>query len=467
MTNDEVSRSSLIRSAILAVKSTDHRPQTTEPRTKNTFHRPIRNPQFLETPMSISLFGRSRRVVLLGLAATLSLGAAGMWWSRPSLDSVVPNKAETVATPARTIVDPHLTLCQELTPAAPNAITGVDCVGGNCGACGTGGGEATWKALGPIPWQTYAQGEYVGHERTVHIPVYRLRVDDQLDIVYRLSRHETARPYEMNVGDEIRVESFTDEKLNRNLIIQPDGTITLPMLGQLRGARLTVAQLREELENQYKKYYKVPAITVIPLKVNTKLDDLRNTVDARAGTGGQRLFVRVTPEGTIQLPAIGSVYTQGLTLDELKREIDARYAVDIEGIEVTPVLSARAPRFVYVVGEVVLPGRYSLEGPTTTMQAIALAGSWNVGANLRQIVVFRRGDDWRLMATMLDLQGALYGKRPCPADEIWLNDSDIVVVPKSPIKWANEFIEQVFTRGIYGVLPFQGVSMNFTNATRL
>ena len=34
-----------------------------------------------------------------------------------------------------------------------------------------------------------------------------------------------------------------------------------------------------------------------------------------------------------------------------------------------------------------------------------MAGSWNVGANLRQIVVFRRGDDWRLLATMIDLQG--------------------------------------------------------------
>jgi len=57
------------------------------------------------------------------------------------------------------------------------------------------------------------------------------------------------------------------------------------------------------------------------------------------------------------------------------------------------------------------------------------------------------------MATMLDLRGALYARRPVPADDIWLNDSDIVLVPKSPIQQADDFIEQVFTRGLYSLVP--------------
>jgi polysaccharide export outer membrane protein len=40
-----------------------------------------------------------------------------------------------------------------------------------------------------------------------------------------------------------------------------------------------------------------------------------------------------------------------------------------------------------------------------------------------------------------------------PADEIWLRDSDIVVVPKSSLQRADEIIDMVFTRGIYGVMP--------------
>ena len=55
------------------------------------------------------------------------------------------------------------------------------------------------------------------------------------------------------------------------------------------------------------------------------------------------------------------------------------------------------------MGEVNKPGRFEMVGPTTVLQALSMAGSWRVGANLRQIVIFRRGDDWRLLATMVDL----------------------------------------------------------------
>lgn len=369
------------------------------------------------------------------------------------LSSAVPQRA----------LDPDrgpVLLCQALGPAAPCPICGVDC--STCSWSRRRG----WERMRAIAWQAYAQGEYVGHARTAHVAEYRLRVDDQLDLIYRLTREETAQPYRLNVGDEVRVESFTDPALNRDLIIQPDGTITLRLLGQVHATGRTVAQLRDELERRYLKYYKVPAITVTPLKVNTKLEDLRATVDRRQGLGGQTQLVRVTPEGTISLPAIGSVPAQGLTLAELQYELNERYRQQVEGIEVIPVLAQRAPRYVYVLGEVRNPGRFEMTGPTTAIQALSMAGGWNVGAYLRHVVVFRRGDDWRLLATRLDLHGALYGKQPCPAGEIWLSDSDVVIVPKHPVLATDEFIELVFTRGIYGVFPTT-FAINFAKLSTL
>ncbi len=306
----------------------------------------------------------------------------------------------------------------------------------------------------------YRQGEYVGPSRTTHVPEYRLRVDDQMEFVYRLTREESAVPYQLNVGDVIVVESITDANINRGgipdgqgLVIQPDGTITLPMLGQVHAARLTVTELRKSLNEKYKEYVRDPQITVTPLRVNTKLEDLRSAVDSRYGEGGQSRRARVTPEGTVQLPAIGSVPAQGLTIGELKREIDERYIQIVDGVEVTPILSERAPRYVYVIGEVPASGRFVLEGPTTVMQAIAMAGGWNHGGNLRQVIVFRRTEDWCLLATKVDIQRALWGKSACPAGEIWLRDSDLVLVPKSSLLLADDLIDLIFTRGIYGVLP--------------
>jgi polysaccharide biosynthesis/export protein len=378
----------------------------------------------------------------------------------------------------------QIQLCQALGPAAPHGICGVDSLS-TCNECQTDclsvGGrprgclrpgsqtcaprvEASWDDTCQVDWQSFAQGEYVGHDRTAHVPEYRLRVGDLLTFLYRLTRIETSQPYELQVGDQIRVESLTgdqdssseggtNDNIYRDLIIQPDGTISLPLLGQVRATRRTIQDLRNELEKQYEKYYRVPAITVTPLSVNTKLSDLLETVDARMGIGGLRFQATVTPAGKIYMPALGSIYAQGLTLEELKCEIDARYDDAIPGVEVTPLLMERAQRFVYVLGEVRQPGRFTLEGPTTLMGAIALAGGWNQGANLWQVVVFRRGDDWRLLATMLNIRGALYGHRPTPADEIWLNDSDIVVIPKTKIQVADEVINQFFTQGLYSIFP--------------
>ena len=376
----------------------------------------------------------------------------------------------------------NVKLCQCLSPAAPYPIWGVD------STAGCGQGEVTWKARGPVNWQAFAQGEYVGHARTAHVPEYRLRVDDQVAFVFRITHEPTGVPYTLQVGDTIRIESLTadmgdssgaaaggasaQDNIRRDTIVQPDGTISLPLLGQVRAAGMTIDGLRRHLEVRYKKYYKVPAITVSPVEIDTRLQDLFNAVYARrtgiaggSNSGGGGLPVsHVNPDGRVYLPGLGSVCAQGLTLDELRAEVNARYSATIPGIDVTPVITERAKRYVFVLGEVKQPNRYTLEGPTTLMGAIGLAGGTNIGANLRQIVVFRRGDDWRMLATMLDINGALYGRRPTPADDIWLNDSDIVVVPKSPILVADEFIAQFFSAGLYSMFPqFAVGQFSFSN----
>jgi polysaccharide export outer membrane protein len=184
------------------------------------------------------------------------------------------------------------------------------------------------------------------------------------------------------------------------------------------------------------------------------------------GLGGQSQIARISPEGSISLPGIGWIYVQGLTLAELQIELGERYGAIIPGVEVIPVIVSWAPRYAYVLGEVGAPGKFELTGPTTILQAIAMAGSWNNGARLDQIVVFRRDDNWKLMATMVDLRAALRGTSPCPEGEIWLSDSDVIIVPKGPILETTDFIELVFARGIYGVMPF-GTSFAFESLTTL
>ena len=345
--------------------------------------------------------------------------------------------------------------------ACQKCMMGVDCAG-RCGA------EARWQDMRPIPFDQYGPGGYAGPSRYAHLGEYRLRPGDQLQIIYLITRRQETGEYRLAPGDEVLIESITDEDLvrgsmERGLVVQPDGTITVRLIGQVQASGLTVKQLREMLEEKYEDLYPEPGIDVTPVKVNTLAEDIRNAVGGASGLQQQALNVVVMPDGKIRLPGIGGLCVQGFSLGELKREINLRYRELVVGLETEPILLQQADHFVHVLGQVAQPNRIQLQGPTTVLGAIAAAGGQLPGANLRQVVIFRRAEDWRLISTVLDLQGAVYGKRPTPADEIWLRDNDVVIVPAKPIQVLDNWIEQVFTRGIYGVVPVGLINNNNNN----
>lgn len=333
------------------------------------------------------------------------------------------------------------------------ALCGIDC--GRCGSSCC----SSWSDATCIPWALLGPGEYVGPARPPHVDTYYLRVNDLLTLTFIQSRKKSAEHYRIGVGDTLQIEwlqgaSSTEKALDRDLLVQPDGTVTLPLIGDVSAAGKTVNDFRDEVVKLYSKYQRDPQITVTPLTVNVAVQDVLRAVTSKNASSGQMQDVRVTPEGTIQAAGIGSVYVQGLTLDELRSELEARYAQAYgPGLAVSPQLMERATSYVFMGGEVRTPGRYVLEGPTTVMQAIAQAGGWNIGGNLHQVVIFRRDENWCLKATKIDIRAPLYGKDPCPTNDVWLRDNDLVVVPKSCILCATDMINLYFTRGIYAVFP--------------
>lgn len=340
----------------------------------------------------------------------------------------------------------------------PKCMMGVDCQT-QCGE------EARWRDMCPMPFDAYGPGGYAGPSRYAHLSEYRLRPGDQVQVIYLITRRQEYGDYRLSPGDEVLIESVADQDLqrgtlDRGLVIQPDGTITVRLLGQIRAAGMTISQLRASLEQKYKKLYDEPSIDVTPVRTNTLAEDIRNAVGGQSGLQQQALNVTVMPDGKIRLPGIGGLCVQGFSLPELKKEINLRYRELVVGLEAEPILTQQADHFVYVLGQVGAPNRIQLNGPTTVLGAISQVGGHLPGANMRQVVILRRAEDWRLISTMLDLQGAVYGKRPAPTDEIWLRDGDVVIVPERPIVRLDNWIEQIFTNGIYRVVPITFDSTN-------
>ena len=138
----------------------------------------------------------------------------------------------------------------------PKCMVGVDCADG----CG---GEARWSDIKPMNFGAYGPGGYAGPARFAHLNVYRLRPGDQLQVIYLITRRQESGEYRLAPGDEILIESVADSDLTRGtlergLLIQPDGTITVRLLGQVYAAGLTVPQLRDVLEEKIQTLVRRP-----------------------------------------------------------------------------------------------------------------------------------------------------------------------------------------------------------------
>lgn len=315
---------------------------------------------------------------------------------------------------------------------------GGGCGGGNCGQLGE-------LDLGG-PWREPSAGRY------------RIRGGDGLQFTFQQTRQQLSHSYRLAYGDQIRVSSDTHPELNVSepIEIMPDGTISIPGLQSVSVADLTLAEARELLEEKLVTIgkYHSPRITLLPVRVYQRLTDLLAAVSSQFQNGGQRLELTVIRDGSISLPLIGTICVVGLTREELAAEVNARYSQVVTGIAVTVNVTQTAPAFVYVMGQVAQPGRLEARLPITAWQAVAQAGGHLQGANLRQVVILRRTEDWRLVATTLDLSSANRA-RPSNFPDLWLWDSDVILVPKARIQRTDELINLYLTQGVYSLFPSQ------------
>jgi polysaccharide biosynthesis/export protein len=128
--------------------------------------------------------------------------------------------------------------------------------------------------------------------------------------------------------------------------------------------------------------------------------------------------------GNVNLPMIGDVRASGKTASELAREVAARYGAKyLKNPQVSVVVAKPVAQKVAVQGEVVEPGVYPIEGPTTLLGALSLAKGETQLAALNDVVVFRLINGHRAGA-VFDIRQIRAGQALDP--QIRSNDTIIV-----------------------------------------
>lgn len=71
----------------------------------------------------------------------------------------------------------------------------------------------------------------------------------------------------LNVGDVVRIEVWGQKELNAEQTIRPDGTITMPLVGDLKAACRTPTQLKEQIKQKLAEFIKLATGTEVTVGV--------------------------------------------------------------------------------------------------------------------------------------------------------------------------------------------------------
>lgn len=138
--------------------------------------------------------------------------------------------------------------------------------------------------------------------------------------------------------------------------------------------------------------------------------------------------VQVRPDGRFSMPVIRDVTAVGKTTSQLADEITKKLKEYVQNPVVAVSVREVNSYSIFLLGEVVKPGKYPLKSKTTLLQGITIAGGFTPIAARNQVVIFRFKDSGPGMQTLtasyddIVLRGGI-------GQNVELQSGDTVVVP--------------------------------------
>lgn len=183
---------------------------------------------------------------------------------------------------------------------------------------------------------------------------------------------------------------------------------------------------------------KAPSIGSPPLNPNFDSDPELRLKRYLLGPGDQlsiqvqrfpdlNVATTIGPEGTIQIPLVGTVLLQDLTILEAIAKITSELNQFIINPEVSISLVVQRPVRVTIAGEITRPGYYPVGGNYQISDALSAAGGTTFTADLRNVEVRRTLADGSVATQGVDILTPLQMGGSPP--DLRLEDGDVVIVP--------------------------------------
>jgi protein involved in polysaccharide export with SLBB domain len=137
--------------------------------------------------------------------------------------------------------------------------------------------------------------------------------------------------------------------------------------------------------------------------------------------------LKIAPEGFIRIPLVGPVQVAGMTIEHARKKIEGQLLTIYSGISngqtsVNITLGTIRSIKVNILGEVNMPGTYTLPSLATAFNALYVSGGPNKNGSFRNVKVIRNG---KAIATIDIYEFLLKGEAK---GNIRLNDQDVIKV---------------------------------------
>ena len=140
------------------------------------------------------------------------------------------------------------------------------------------------------------------------------------------------------------------------------------------------------------------------------------------GASQRTMTLTVSPDGTVTVPGYGPVHVSGLSVASAKQKLRSSLGSRYASSNLDLTVGQTRTIMINVMGEVRVPGTYTLSAFATVFHALYLAGGINDLGTLRNVKVFRQGRQ----VTVVDIYDYILNGRL--GGNIRLMDNDVIQV---------------------------------------
>ena len=219
--------------------------------------------------------------------------------------------------------------------------------------------------------------------------------------------------YLINVQDTVNVTVWENADLTGKFVVQPDGAITLPLVGRIKAAGLSVRGFEAQLTRALADGFLIEPRVAVTLDQQRgsrififgavsspgayALPDGQTLIEAlvRAGYATASQVVVVRPKRPSAGPTLpenaGDAEVIRVNLKELEKDVEqGSLARNIPLHDGDTVFIPRSdPTRIFISGQVRTPGAFSITENTTVLQALTLAGGVTESAAINRLRLMR------------------------------------------------------------------------------